>query len=821
MTNEIPIPDGGTAAEVDAEQETEEVQEQAGYVGREMRRVEDDRLVTGQGGYIDDLEPVRNIHHLAILRSPHAHARIERIETAEAEALSGVKTVLTGADVSARTRSFPVTVQNPPEDYYSMAVDRVRYAGEPVAAVVADDKYRARDALEYIDVSYDRLDPVIDPEAATEDDAPQLHEGGNVANHRELAFGDVDGVFEDADHVVSDRFEFPRFQTTPLETYGVIADHGLDDNFDIWANYQGPFSMNIVMSYALGLPENKLQIKVPADQGGSFGVKIAIYPYMVLCAVASEVAEVPVKWIESRTEHLQASSHHASRVQYIEGAVDDDGTIRGVRFTQYDDYGAYIRPPEPGATFRSMGNWQGAYDIDAIGADLYAVQTNKCPTGPNRGYSCQEHYFALEGLVDRMADVVGMDPADLRRRNLINDDQLPFESLTGGYYDSGKFEQAIEAGLEAIDYERVSERRGDEDSYVGVGMATVIDPHVSNMGYMEVALPAEERERRGRPKSGVGEMLTLKMGPDASVTVDLTTVPGGNSHETTARQIVADELSIDPSEITVSTGIDTGTDAWQIATGSYSSRFGSVGHKAVSEAAQDVRAQIEAVGAHLLDVDPTDATLVDGEVVSGTGDSVSLRRIAGTTYWNPTELPEHIEPKLATLKAVNLDTATAVTSEDKINTSSTYAFAGHFVVVEVDATTGATEILDYVTVHDSGRLVNPMVVRGQIEGGTFMGFANAMYESHEYDSVGNLQTDTLMDYKMPTAKEAPQYRQKHFETPSPLTGMGSKGVGEAGTMTAIPALANAVRDALSDTDAETNVLPLNQRRVWEELYAGE
>lgn len=820
-TSEKAVSDGGTAAQPAESEEAEiETEEREPYVGTEMKRVEDNRLLTGRGRFIDDMEPTPNIHHMAILRSPHAHAKVEDIDVSAALDLDGVKEVITGEDVAEETNPFPVTVENPPNDYYSMAVDRVRYNGEPVAVVVAESKYRAQDALEHVKVTYERLDLVMDPEEAAEDDAPQLHEAGNVATHRDLHYGDTDEAFQEADHVVSRRFEFPRTAAPPLETYGLVAEW--DDSsevLDLWANYQGPLSMNAVMSRALALPENKMRIKIPADQGGGFGVKTSIYPYMVLAAVASMKAEVPVKWIESRQEHLQAASHHASRVQYMEGAVDDDGTIRGVRFRQYDDYGAYIRPPEPGASFRSIGNWQGAYDIDGLSAEIYAVQTNKCPTGPNRGYSCHPHYFALEGIVDEMADEIGLDPAELRRRNLIDADAFPFNSLTGGQYDSGDYRRAFETGLEEVDYESRKEESGDTgDSYVGIGMSVVVDPHVSNMGYLEVARPAEDRSL---PKSGASEIVTLIMGLDGSVKVDLTSLPEGHGHETTASQIVADELEIDPSDIEVNTGIDTGTQAWEISTGTYSSRFGSIGHKAISEAAKDVRSQIERIGAHLLGVDPSEATLTDGDVAAVNGDSVSLGRVAGTTYWNPSELPDDVEPKLATMKAVKLDTAQPVTDDDKMNSSQTYAFAGHFVVVEIDKETGEIDILDYVAVHDSGTIVNPMIVRGQIEGGALMGYANVLYEYHEYDDVGNLQTDTLMDYGMPTVKEAPQYRQKHLETPSPLTGIGSKGVGESATMAAIPALANAIQDAVREEGVEIDTLPLNPDRMWQTLQSSD
>ncbi|WP_336361513.1 xanthine dehydrogenase family protein molybdopterin-binding subunit [Haladaptatus sp. ZSTT2] len=809
--------DGGAAAVKAVEAEEQPAREK--NVGQPLKRKEDNRLTTGRGRYIEDLEPVPNLHYIAVLRSPLAHANIESIDASAALELPGVKAVVTGQDVAARVKPFPAAVQNPSNAYYPIAVDKVRYYGEPVAVVVADDRYRAHDALEHIRVSYDRLDPILDPEEAVEDDAPQVHEGGNVANHRVLEYGDVEAEFDAADHIVEERFEYPRTAYPPLETYGVIADYDDgQDTLDIWANFQGPFSLHAVTTAVLPLPENRITLRVPSDQGGGFGVKCSLYPYMVLLSAVSMEAGVPVKWVESRQEHLLASSMHANRVQYLEGAVDDDGNIRAIRFRQYDDYGGYVRPPEPGATYRPIANWQGPYTMNALGAELFAVRTNKCPTGPNRGYGCHLHYFALEGLVDRMAETIDMDPAELRLRNFIEDDAFPFESLTGGLYDSGQYEKAMRMGLEAIDYENLTTESDDEDTLVGIGMAAVVDPQASNMGYLDVALP---KEMRKNTKSGALEAITVIVGPDATVKVDLTDSPQGQGHETTVSQIVADELGVPFDAVKVNTGIDTSADSWAISSGTYSSRFGTIGHAAVAKAAGKVRDQILTIGAHLLGVSVDRVELRDEAVVSDEGDAVSLRRIAGTTYWDPQQLPEGVEPKLAALSVMGMNQATAVTDDDKVNSSMTYAFGAHFAVVEVNKRTGVVNIRDYVTVHDPGTVVNPLIVRGQIEGGTFHGYASTFYEFHEYDETGTLQTDSLMDYAMPTIKERLKMRHEHVETPSPFTEIGSKGTGEAGTQATVPALSNAVRNALIQADVDLDTLPITPDRVWELLHPSE
>jgi 2-furoyl-CoA dehydrogenase large subunit len=789
-------------------------------IGKRATRKEDDRLITGQGQFLDDIEPTGNIHHLAILRSPHGHAKIESIDYDDALALDPVKAVLTGEDVAEMSDPFPVTAQNPPGDYYSMAIDRVRYDGEPVAAVVAESKYAAKDALEHIYVDYDTQPVVMDPEEATADDAVQIHDAGNVANHRELSYGNVDDVFEDADNVVSERFEVPPTACPPLETYGVIADYSQSQsNVDIWANFQGPVTMHTITANVLSLPTSDVQVHVPEDQGGGFGTKISIYPYMVLVALASQKAEVPVKWVESRREHLRASSMHAARVQYMEGAVDDDGSIRGLRIRQYNDYGAYMRPPEPGTAYLTIGHWQGPYDIEALASEQYAVQTNKCPTGPHRGYGQHLHSFALEGLVDRMAEEIEMNPTELRRHNFVGSDEFPYETLTGGVYDSGDYQQAFDLALNEVGYEDWLVDRGDQgDTLVGVGISTVLDSHASNMGYLDVALPPEQRRNK---KSGAIENVILTMGPDTSVKATLTSAPQGQGHETTASQIIADVLKIDPGDIRVSAGFDTESQPLAVSSGTYSDRFGTIGHTAIARAAKDIRSQLERIGAHLLDEPVHAVRLEEGEVVADDSGSVSLKRIAGTTYWNPQELPEGVDPSLASFTVVSMEQAGVVTDDDRMNSTMTNGFGSHVVVVEIDKATGDVEILDYVAVHDSGTIVNPMIVEGQIEGATAYGLALVLYEFHEYDETGTLQTDTLMDYGMPTAKEIPPIRQAHIETPSPFTELGSKGVGDAGTIAAVPAVANAIRDALTAAGADVSDLPLSSDRIWQRLRTVE
>lgn len=798
------------------QREESEADEESKNVGNTFLRREDDRLVRGEGKYMDDYEPSANLHHLVFLRSPHAHAEIDHIDISEAQQQDEVKQVLTGEDIVDWMDPFSVSVQDPPE-YYPLAVDKVRYDGEPIAAVVATSKYAAKDAVEAITVEYSPLDPVLDEIEAIKDDAPQLHDSGNLANERTLEYGPLNEAFEKADHIVESEFEFPRYTSSPMETYGVIAEYDQTENTaTVWSNFQGPFSLHPLVAKALRMSQNDLQFKVPADSGGSFGVKAHIYPYIAVIILASQQAGVPVKWIESRREHLQASACHTDRTQRMRGAVSDDGEILGVWVDLYDNVGAYARAPEPGNTFRPIGNYVNTYDFDAFGGNFYAIQTNKCPSGLNRGYGCHQYYFGFERLVDQMAEAVDMDPTIFREQNFIDSDEFPYDTPTGGKYDSGRYADALDKAKELFDYDGYLEHRAqarEEDRYVGIGCSAVIDPSASNMGYVDTAIPPEERAK-AYPKSGAVSMVTIMVQSDASVVVELDSAPSGQGHETTTTQIVADELGVPPEQIRVIAGMDTNEKAWSISSGSYSSRFGSMGHSAIKKASEEVAAQMRRVAADILDESPDDIEMAEGRAHGPNGESVSVRQIAGTTHWNVAALPDDVEPGLQTTHTFSMSESTPIDEDDMMNSSGVYGYAIQLVAVEVDAATGEVNVLDYVSVSDCGTIVNPQIVDGQIVGGIFHGFAGALYEELEYDDDGTFQSDSYLNYVVPTAKEAPKIRSEHIETPSPKTPLGSKGTGEVGTEGAPAAIANAVNDALDPAGIEITSLPLRSRQVW-------
>ncbi|MCS7142178.1 MAG: xanthine dehydrogenase family protein molybdopterin-binding subunit [Aigarchaeota archaeon] len=801
------------------------VLEQRRWIGKPVKRVEDSRLIKGLGDFIDDLSEFRNAYHLAVFRSPIPHGIIKRVDVSRALKYPGVVAALTGRDVLETSDPFPVGILNPPK-YYSMAINKVRYVGEPVAAIIARDKYSAYDATELVDFEYEPLKHVIDPEDAIKSDAPLLHEelGSNVVWHRKLSYGNVSEAFASADRIVTTKVRFPRYSSVPLEPFAAVAYYDKASGvMTIYCNFHGPWTMYSVLSKALRLPEDRLRVITTRDIGGGFGIKSSIYPFLTLVALAAKKVDGPVKWIETRREHLLSGSSHSERVATLEAAVKNDGTILGIRHKIIDDVGAYIRAPEPGCVLRGLGNNVGAYKFRNLEIDAYIVVTNKIQTGPNRGYNCQHLYFGLERLVDKIAYELQMDPAEVRFRNLIPPEMMPYTTPTGGIYDSGDYPTLLKTALNLIDYGRFREeqkRALAEGRYLGVGLAVIVDPAGSNMGYVTVAYPPEFRARSDYlPKSGTANLARIRMLPNGKFVVKSDVNPQGQGHETSISQIVAEELGVDISDVIVDTWLDSFTDPWTVSTGNYSSRFAAVHASAVALAARKLKDKIFEIAAALLNCNKNDLAVRDGNVYSTRepGRSISLKRIAGTVYWNPSSLPSNIEPLLEASAAFNIPLVKAPAPDDTVNSSATYASAADAVKVEVDIETGEVKILKYVSVHDCGRIINPIIVEGQIIGSLLHGIAGALYEELVYDKeTGQPLSSTFADYLCPTASEMPMNIEiDHLETPSPLTILGAKGTGEASTESAPVAVANAVEDALRPLGVTVNELPLYSWRVWE------
>ncbi len=783
------------------------------WVGRPLERFEDDALLRGAGRFLDDLDPAPGAHHAAVLRSPHAHARVVRLDATRALELPGVTGVLTGAEVAEGSRPFPAAC--PTEvPCYAAAAEVTRYVGEPLAVVVARDRYVAEDALDAIAVEFEPLEVRMDPRAVAAETGPSL------VSDRSFSYGDPDAAFARADLVVRETFAFPRWTCAPMECAGVVArwDHG-DDSLTAWTNFQGPFTLHSVAAAALRLPGARLRLITPPDSGGSFGVKAAVYAAVVLMGLASRKLGVPVRWIEDRREHLAAGGASTQRTTDIEAAFAADGELLGLRLDVIEDVGAYVRAPEPATLYRMHGALSGAYRVRDLAVRNRVVLTNRAPTTLNRGFGGPQHYLPIEGAMAIAARRLGLDPAGLARRNLIGADQFPYTTPSGGIYASGDYEGCLDDALALFDHDRrIAERAAAraEGRLVGIGMACVVEPSISNMGYVTLVEPAEDRAK-ALPKSGNAEGASVAINPNGGITVRMSTTPQGQGHATVAAQVAADVLGVTPQDIHVVTEVDTASSPWTVSSGAYSSRFSGVGAGAVLRAAERVAAKLRLLAAAQLHCAPEDVVLADARaaVAHDPDASVSLRRLVGAAHWNPDGLPDGVEPGLHAVAFCAAEQLPPPDGEDHIVASGENGFVVDLVMVEVERATGRVTVLDYVSVHDAGRLLNPRLAAGQVQGGFAHGVGAALQERIEYGPDGALLTPTLKEYLLATPLDIPTPRTGHRETPSPLTPLGAKGLGEGTTMSAPVALQNAVTDALG---AEHPVgLPLNPSRVWERI----
>ena len=743
-----------------------------------LARIEDPALLCGQGRFLDDLDPLPGTLTAAIVRSPVPHARITGFDASQALALPGVAAVI-GPAQTAELRPFPLSVRTP-MPYYAGATDRVRFVGEPVAVVVAADRYLAEDAAELVDVDYEELPAVTDTRAALAGDAPRLHPEAesNVATDRTFSFGPVEAAFAGADHVVSGDYSFPRYSSMPLECYCVVAnwtETAEGPAVEAWANFHGPFSMIPVLAGSLGVPASRLRLHVPADIGGSFGIKAGIYPYVTLMALASKHAGRPVRWTEDRLEHLVASSAGADRLMRFEAAVTADGTVTALRANLVDNVGAYLRPPEPSTLYRCFGNITGAYRIPAVRIRARAVVTNKTPTGLNRGFGGQQLYFGLERLMDKVAAVTGLDPAEARRRNFIR--EFPYRTPTGGVYDSGDYRQAFDLALKNADYDAL---RAEQDAarargeYFGIGLAAVVDPSATNIGYVGLATPAPAR---GRGKSGSTELVRISVDPGGVVSVLLGTVPQGQGHATVARQVVADRLGLPPEQVRPVVEMDTATTPWTITSGSYSSRFAPLLTSALAEAADQIAATIRMAGAVLLQADPAELELAGGLVrlKNDHGRAVAFRHAAGLVHWDPGSLPGPVS--LYAAAAFTPPQAVAAAADDTINSSLCYGFVADVAAVRIDPRTLQVRIEKLATVHDAGTVLNRALLEGQVHGAIAHALGGACYEEMAYSGDGQPASGTFLDYLCPTSAEATfPLSSDHIQNPVAVYPAGRQGV---------------------------------------------
>ena len=785
----------------------------ANWVGQSVERVEDAALLTGLGRFIDDLGVRPGALHAAILRSPHAHALITGIDIEAARALPGVAAVITGAEIAAITTHL-ISGVKAPVDARPIATDRVRYVGEPVAVVVAADRYVAEDALDLIEVAYGPLPAIVDPVAALASDAPVLHEGlhGNLASERRFTYGDPDAAFAAAAHRIEVTVHYPRNTGSPMETYGVVAEYDPnEDAYDVLANFQGPFSIHAVLSRALQVPGNRLRLRLPPDSGGSFGVKQGVAPYIVLIAAAARLVGRPVKWIEDRLEHLAASVSATNRVTTLAAAIDARGRVLALDWDQIEDVGAYLRAPEPATLYRMHGNMTGAYAIRNLRIRNRVVLTNKTPTGLVRGFGGPQVYYPLERLMQRIAVELGLDPFEVIRRNLIQTGQFPYRTASGALYDSGDYVRALDVAARDGRLDALKQRREEaraEGRLYGIGYTAAVEPSVSNMGYITTVLTPAERRKAG-PKNGAQATATIALDPLGAVTVQIASAPQGQGHRTVIAQVVADVLGLDRAEIRVVTDLDTAKDAWSIASGNYSSRFAPAVAGTAKLAAEKLRGRLARIAAAQLNTTAEDLVFAAGRVSSTRNPEVLLpfARVAATSHWSPGMLPDDVGEAIRETVFWTPPELTAPGDADEINSSLCHGFIFDFCGVEVDRITGQVRIDQYVTMHDCGRVLHPGMAEGQVRGGFAQAVGAALYEELSYGDDGAFLSGTFADYLLPTATEVPALQILHIESPSPFTPLGAKGIGEGNCMSTPVCLANAVADALEVAEIDLPLTP--------------
>ena len=777
----------------------------SGQLGKPMLRKEDPALLSGRGRYADDLPIPVGTLHAHVIRSPHAHAEILRIDAARALAHDGVWAVITGEDVRNLSEPFLAAVKTPVQQW-SLAVERVRYVGEPVALIVAESRYIAEDAAELVDIAYQPLAAVIDPVAACAADAPLLHPQAktNEISVREFSYGEPEAAFARADRRIAMTVPFHRLSFTPIECYVVVAQHNAAENsYDVLANFQGPFSMHPVMARALRVPGPKMRLRIPPDSGGSFGIKLSVFPYVVLMALAAKITGRPVKWVEDRIEHLVAASSGPNRVTAIEAAVANDGRVLALKLDQLEDYGAFLRAPMPGPLYRMHGAVTGAYDIAHVAVTNRVVLTNKMPASLIRGFGGPQLYLALERLMHRIAVELKLDPLDVIRRNLIPAQKFPYHAAAGALYDSGDYLRAVEV---TIGQGRLAELQRRRDAaraagrIYGIGFAAVVEPAMSNMGYLSTLMTAEAREKAG-PKNGAVSMATVNIDPLGAVTVTADVTVQGQSHETVLAQIVADELGLAPDDVEVVLEMDTAKDQWSIAAGTYSSRFASGTAVAAHKAAVQMREKLKGIAAKQLNVLPDDVELAGGKIRSRSNpdNALPFGRVAATSHWSPVLLPEQMAPALSETGVWSPAELEPPSSDDRINTSLTYGFIFDMCGIEIDPVTYSVRVDRYVSMHDAGRIMNPMIAEGQIRGAFAQGVAAALYEEFSYNEEGAFLSGTFADYLVPTVSEIPELEILHYESPSPFTPLGAKGLAEGNCMSTPACIANAIADALGVT----------------------
>jgi CO/xanthine dehydrogenase Mo-binding subunit len=774
------------------------------WVGQALPRKEENRLLRGRGKFADDIK-LREMLYLKFVRSPYGHAKIVSVDVSSAEALAGVICALTGAEIAAQTQPF---IEIGPDPFarikdYPLAVSKVRYQGEPVVAIVAESPSLADDAAELVQIEYEALDPVVDAEEALTDKSILHDEAGtNRVWNGVFEYGDVDRAFREAAYVVNiDRMHFHRFSSTPLENNVVIAQwNPKDDRIYYECNNSFPSFAIQFLSAHLGVHIDRIRVET-SDIGGSFGIKITSYPQMAMCALASKKAGGrPVKWVETRTEHITSSAHGNERTfRDTRVALDKNGVITALVSRHIDDCGAYPRYEPLGCVIWSQV-FPGVYRFKNARIDFTQAVTNKCPVGPNRGYSRMQHLWFLERVIDICGHELGIPTDEIRLRNYIRPEEFPYTTPNGCVYDSGNYPRMLQVAKERIGWDEWKSKQlaaRKEGRLIGIGIGTTLDSGTNNFGQSQIVNP-------GAPFSGNSQGANCKLDIYGEVVVSVGSCPQGQGHETTAAQVVADVLNIHPDRITVRTGFDTERNVHTGFSGTYASQFAVSGLSAVHGAAQKLKTEMKRLSAFLLETKEDDLEFGTGEQgpeirATSTGKSVNYWGLANIVNVNSAVLPSELYELTLNCRYIWRAPFKVPDKQKKYGSLTlTYASQLHIAVIEIERDTFIPRILDYVAVDDCGTVINPPIVEGQVYGATAHGIGAALMENCVYDAVGNMLTSTFSDYTPITAMNMPKVKYDHIETPSPHSYSGAKGMGEGGAAP-IHTISAALQDALFDS----------------------
>jgi aerobic carbon-monoxide dehydrogenase large subunit len=771
--------------------------------GASIKRREDPRLIRGTATYTDDLQ-LPGMVYAQIVRSPHAHARITRLDADAARRHPGVIAVFTGRDLAGKINPIPTAWLIPGSDlktppHPALAVDTVRYVGDGVAVVLAEDRYTARDAAGLIRVDYAPLPSVVDQVKAVQAGAPQIHADvpGNLAFRWPVAGGDAEAAFAEAKQngvVVSQRFVNQRLIPNAIETRSVLARYNEGSGeLTVWYTTQNPHIARFLMSVVTGIPEQKIRIIAP-EVGGGFGSKIPFYADEAIVAYCAKATGRPVKWGEDRRENYLATTHGRDHITDLEVAAKKDGTVTAVRGKTWANLGAYLSTAAPGVPTILHGLMlTGPYTIPNISYEVLGVFTNTVPVEAYRGAGRPEATYLIERMMDLVAGKTGLDPAEVRRKNFIPADKFPYTTAETLVYDSGNYGPALDKALELIEYKRLREvqKQGPKDNrYLGLGLSTYVE--ICGLGPSSVAGAVGFQ-------GGLWESATVRLHPTGKATVFTGTSPHGQGEETTFAQIVSQELGIPMDDIEVVHG-DTG--AISMGWGTYGSRTTVVGGAAIAVASRRIIEKATKIAAHMLEAAESDIQFDQGRFsVRGSPDRAKTIQEVTLQAYLAWSLPPGVEPSLE-----------ASAYYDPSN--FTYPFGTHIAAVKVSADTGEVELRRYIAVDDCGRVINPLIVDGQVHGGIVQGVAQALCEGAVYSEDGQLLTGSMADYAVPKAHMFPMFVTGRTETPSPHNPLGVKGVGETGTIASTPAVVNAVLDALRSFGVTHLDMPLTPERIW-------